>query len=146
MSTILIFVALYVLGIFIIGLPMAWLSLKFFLMEKLLDEGRYWPLRLVRNFLHPFSFVLTPEYEYKYGPRRNYQMHYEGMVGDIMTLGPSREREINKYLILSSLSWPFRLWFLLFSWLVTLGFWVIGLPFLLIGLMVGGVSKKPQSR
>lgn len=99
----------YLIGTIIIGLPMALLSLWFYKLEEKLDYHKHARLlKLVRNFIHPGSFGLTPSYEH-YG-RSNYKFNYEGPIGEFLGVFSENNGPIEMmYIILSSLVWPIRI-------------------------------------
>ena len=129
----------YLVGVVIIGLPMAKLSLWLYTMGEELDFSPHkkW-LKLIRNFLHPgsFGFGTKPN-------QRNYQMNYDGPISEFVdTYSVHNQADRLKYLILSSLAWPGKIFFSL-TCLALLGVLIlIGLPFRGLEKVCEQVTKK----
>jgi hypothetical protein len=116
---------IYLIGAVVVGLPMALITVTCYLLEEKLDEEWYfWPLKMLRNAVHPGSFLFLPDCEHE--PRANYRSHYEGPVSEILDnydeIGPP---QILMYFVLSIAGWPIRL-------LIT----VCGLGLLIVGLVI----------
>lgn len=88
-------------GTFTVGPVLAGLSLYLFVLE---DQIFYHPrsrlLILVRNALHPFSFLAERN-------KGNSHLDYEGMLGEIFGLGIYKTGK-KIYLVISSIFWPVR--------------------------------------
>ncbi len=124
----------YVAGIVLLGLPMALTSLWCYWMEEDLDNHwYYWPLKKVRNFLHPGSFIFLPDWEHR--PRSNYRMCYEGPIGTFIDNFDGAPASLLFYIVLASLAWPIRLIISGCAMAICIVVMGIATPFLILNLL-----------
>jgi len=97
----------YMVGCFVIGLPMAIASLIFYCWGEDFDKHRWFPvLKIIRNTLHPIIFIIGPIEERKkiLNNRGNY-----GPIGLILDHFEPKINEILFYLIVATILWPVRI-------------------------------------
>jgi hypothetical protein len=105
------YLLIYIVGLFLIGWPLARLSLYLVCLEREIDD-RVWMLFL-RNSLHPLSFILFDDVR-----KCNTIMDYEGSISRIFYTTDEVESgsKIRLYIIISSFFWPAKL-----------SIWIIGI-------------------
>jgi hypothetical protein len=108
-----IYLIIYVIGLFVIGWPLARLSLHLVCLEGDIE----WRIGMMflRNSLHPLSFILFGDVR-----KSNTIMCYEGSISRIFYTVDEVESGSKRrlYIITSSLFWPAKL-----------SIWIIGIIF-----------------
>ncbi len=110
----------YILGIFIIGLPLSITSAWFYKMGNRMDyHPMRWLMVLIRNIIHP-EFI----YQGPCPSQCNYRMTYEGLIGcfvESMGYQSKKERNVRLiiYVLISSIFWPIRVTWITLVWLAT---------------------------
>jgi hypothetical protein len=107
------FIVIYVIGLFVIGWPLARLSLYLVCLES--DINWRIGMKFLRNSLHPLSFILFGDVR-----KGNTIMSYEGSISRIFYTIDEVESGSKRrlYIILSSPFWPAKL-----------SIWIIGIVF-----------------
>lgn len=123
----------YLVGCPTIGLPLAIISVLFYKWAEDFDDHPAKPfLKLIRNILHPGSFLFLPRWE-RDRPRDNDRDSYEGPINLILDGDGWREpiepHRILFYLILASLGWPIRVLISAVASGMFLGGFIIMCPF-----------------
>jgi hypothetical protein len=110
----------YILGIFIIGLPLSATSAWFYRMGNRMDyHPMRWLMVLIRNIIHP-EFI----YQGPCPSQSNYQMTYEGLIGffvESMGYQSKKETDIRLviYIFIPSIFWPIRVTWITLVWFAT---------------------------